>query len=144
MDKKLKLGESVSFGDYTVTASTDKNGEDVMTLQTKGQLIIRLSPSRHFAELYSAQLPNTVDAYTESGDYVKCNNCNTYQLLPHGTDKCPKCKAVGCMSWVLDSQQEANYDDLIRLKQSISTQRELSPEQYLSEESLNEISNNLK
>ena len=144
MDKKLKLGESVSFGDYTVTASTDKNGEDVMTLQTKGQLVVRVSPSRHFAELYSAQLPNTVDAYTESGDFIKCNNCNTYMLLPHGANKCPKCKAEGCMSWVLDSQQEANYDDLIRLKQSISTQRKLSPEQYLSEESLNEISNNLK
>lgn len=141
MDKKLKLGESITFGDYTVTAATDKNGVEVLTLNTKGQLIIRLSPSHHFAELYSAQLVNTVDAYTESGDYVKCKNCDTYMLLPHGADKCPKCKAEGCMAWVIDELQEANYDDLIRLKQSINTKRELSPEQYLSEKSLNEISN---
>lgn len=77
-----------------------------------------------------------VHAYTESGDFVKCNNCDIYLLLPFGADKCPQCQKSGCLSWNDESLQEANYDELIKRRYNISSHRALLPEQYLSEEIL--------
>lgn len=92
---------------------------------------------KHFGADNSESI--TVNAYTESGDFVKCNNCDTYMLLPLGADKCPQCNAVGCMSWGDDDLQEATYDDLINRKCNIKHQNELLPAQYLSDEVLEEL-----
>lgn len=40
-------------------------------------------------------------------DYVNCNNCNAKKMkIRMGSDKCPKCKKEGCLSWCDDKNPE--------------------------------------
>ena len=52
-------------------------------------MIARFSPSRHDITLYSGQMYHTIHAYAESGDFVRCQNCNKQLLLKMGTEICP-------------------------------------------------------
>lgn len=83
----------------------------------------------------------TIHAYVENGDLVKCCNCETKMLLPRGAEVCPKCKKEGCLSWIEDQPQECGYDELIKLHYNIKRCNELEPEQYLSEETIKNINN---
>lgn len=38
------------------------------------------------------------------GDWVRCNNCDKFMLIPVTLDKCPECGAVGCMSWASEDE----------------------------------------
>ena len=123
---ELKLGDIATYADFTVTAKLDHNNEPILMIETKeGQMIVRLSPSIHTVNLYSALLCNTVCAYTESGDFVRCDNCDKLLLLPAGTEVCPACKAVDMFSWIDDSKRQYDYDAILKLKCSIKSCREI-------------------
>ena len=50
-----------------------------------------------------------------SGDWVRCKNCGSVMLLPHGADKCPECEVTGCLDWVseFDNEHEVHRDYLL-------------------------------
>lgn len=50
-----------------------------------------------------------------SGDWVRCTNCGSVMLLPHGADKCPECEVTGCLDWVseFDNEHEVHRDYLL-------------------------------
>lgn len=64
-------------------------------------------------------------AYVGTGDFIWCNECEEFQLLPHGADKCPRCEEVGKMRWFDEERQEfdiseidTSYFQIIRKKTS--------------------------
>ena len=138
MTTKLELGNSVTYGDLTITAEVDHNNEPILRAISVGQLIFR-GNSTHMMDIYSKQLSNRVDAYTESGDFVRCNNCDRQLLLPTGAELCPVCKSEKQFSWLDISKHQYDYDDIIKRKQSIKSMRELTPNEYLTEETINQI-----
>lgn len=77
--------------------------------------------------------PKELHAFTDFGDFVRCNNCDKIMLLPVGAEICPCCHTEGCLAWVYDNQQEASSDELKSQYQIIS-EEELSPEEYLAQE----------
>lgn len=98
------------------------------------ELVTKTNPEIAEQSITKMNKVETIHAYVENGDLVKCNNCDTNMLLPCGADKCPKCKAEGCMSWINEEVQECNYDELIKRHYNIKRCNELRPEQYLSKE----------
>jgi ssDNA-binding Zn-finger/Zn-ribbon topoisomerase 1 len=42
-------------------------------------------------------------------DYVRCCNCGFQGTVNVGTDKCPKCKYVGALSWVQGKEQMVEH-----------------------------------
>ncbi len=81
----------------------------------------------------------TVEVYTISGDFVTCNNCDKVMLLPHGADKCPDCKAEGCLKWTDERLQETDLDGLIKRHCNLHQCKDPNPEDYLSAETLREV-----
>lgn len=79
--------------------------------------------------------PKELHAFTDFGDFVRCNNCDKIMLLPVGAEICPCCHTEGCLAWVYDNQQEASSDELKSQYQIIS-EEELSLEEYLAQETL--------
>lgn len=79
----------------------------------------------------------TVNVYTESGDFVTCNNCGKVMLLPHGADKCPECKQTGRLAWTDDDLQETTIDGLLVRHCNLHQKNDLNPEEYLSHKVLN-------
>ena len=138
MTTKLELGNSVTYGDLTIIAEVDHNNEPILRAISVGQLIFR-GNTTHMMDIYSKQLSNRVDAYTESGDLVRCNNCDRQLLLPTGAEICPVCKSEKQFSWLDISKHQYDYDDIIKRKQSIKSMRELTPNEYLTEETINQI-----
>ena len=138
MITKLELGNSVTHGNLTITAELDHNNEPILRAISVGQLIFR-GNTTHMMDIYSKQLCNSVDAYTESGDLVRCNNCDRQLLLPTGAEVCPVCKAERQFSWLDISKHQYDYDDIIQIKHSIKSMRELTPNEYLTEETINQI-----
>lgn len=74
-------------------------------------------------------------AYTEKGDLIWCIECEQFQLLPHGADKCPRCEEVGKMKWYDDNKPEyeiseidTDYFQIIRKQPLEALSRFLSPE----------------
>ena len=67
MTTKLELGNSVTYGDLTIIAEVDHNNEPILRAISVGQLIFR-GNTTHMMDIYSKQLSNRVDAYTESGE----------------------------------------------------------------------------
>ena len=138
MTTKLELGNSVTYGDLTIIAEVDHNNEPILRAISVGQLIFR-GNTTHMMDIYSKQLSNRVDAYTESGDLVRCNNCDRQLLLPTGAEICPVCRAEKQFIWLDISKHQYDYDDIIKRKQSIKSMRELTPNEYLTEETINQI-----
>ena len=138
MTAQLELGDWVTYGDLTITAELDHNNEPILKVISVGQLIFR-GNTTHIMDIYSKQLCNRVDAYTESGDLVRCNNCDRQLLLPTGTEICPVCKAEKQFSWLDGSKHQYDYDDIIKIKHSIKSMRKLTPNKYPAEEAINQI-----
>lgn len=42
----------------------------------------------------------------EYGDWVVCTECGNKMLLPCGSDRCPECGKVGCLSWASEKVYE--------------------------------------
>ncbi|RHH14421.1 hypothetical protein DW228_06365 [Bacteroides fragilis] len=80
--------------------------------------------------------PETVNVYTEVGDFVTCTNCNAVMLLPIGADKCPECKKIGCLKWMDNDLQETDIDGLLARHCNLHQKKEVEPEEYLSHEVL--------
>lgn len=76
-------------------------------------------------------------AFTDFGDWVKCNNCDKTMLLPVGSEVCPCCHTEGCLTWVNDEHQEAFSKDL-KSEYRIISEDEISPEKYLTQNTLRE------
>ena len=74
----------------------------------------------------------TVNVYTERGDFVTCSDCGKVILLPYGADKCPACKKEGCLAWADENLQETGIDGLLERHYNLHQKSELQPEDYLS------------
>lgn len=83
------------------------------------------------------EYPKELHAFTDFGDWVKCNNCDKTMLLPVGSEVCPCCHTEGCLTWVNDEHQEAFSKDL-KSKYRIISEDEISPEKYLVQNALRE------
>lgn len=68
------------------------------------------------------------------GDWVKCSQCGAIMLLPCGADQCPECCGCGTLSWIDETRQEMNVDDLGA--DVLNTNHTLKPEDYLDPETL--------
>lgn len=88
---------------------------------------------------YSGEL----HAFTGFGDFVRCNNCDKIMLLPVGAETCPCCHTEGCLAWVDDEQPEASSSEL-KSQYQIIPEEELSPEEYLAQETLQAEQKNRK
>jgi hypothetical protein len=82
----------------------------------------------------------TVYSYTDSGDFVYCNNCEKTMLVPTGADKCPACYCEGMLRWVDEEHQEVNHSELNDLDGykdfKIVVKNEPEPAEYLTDETL--------
>jgi hypothetical protein len=79
----------------------------------------------------------TVYSYTDSGDFVRCNNCDKTMLVPTGADKCPSCHYEGALAWADEEQQELTHSQLEETgKFRAIVKNELEPSEYLSVEAL--------
>ena len=115
---ELKLNDVVVYSDITIAAKLDHNNEAILMAKAKeGNLIAR--PGGGSINLYSGQLYNTIDAYVESGDYVRCNNCDRQLLLPIGAEICPVCRAESRFSWLDDRKHQYDCDAIIAQKYNI-------------------------
>lgn len=77
----------------------------------------------------------TVNVYTDTGDFVFCTNCGKKMLLPQGADKCPECKKIGHLSWTDGEPEEVNSVEQLSGRYKLNdTDAEL--EDYLSHEVL--------
>jgi hypothetical protein len=84
-------------------------------------------------QIYSEQ--PVVHSYTNSGDFVHCNNCNKIMLLPTGADKCPACYREGTLAWEDESRQETSLSELAESgKYKVVVKNEPEPSEYLSDE----------
>ena len=83
------------------------------------------------------EYPKELHAFTDFGDWVKCNNCDKTMLLPVGSEACPYCHTEGCLTWVNDKYQEAFSKDL-KSQYRIISEDEISPEEYLTRNTLQE------
>lgn len=83
------------------------------------------------------EYPKELHAFTDFGDWVKCNNCDKTMLLPVGSEVCPCCHTEGCLTWVNDEHQEAFTKDL-KSRYRIISEDEISPEEYLTRNTLQE------
>lgn len=92
---------------------------------------------KFYQEKIEKEYPKELHAFTDFGDLVKCNNCDKTMLLPVGSEICPCCHTEGCLAWVNDEQLEAFSKDLKSQYQIIS-EDELSPEEYPTQEMLQE------
>ena len=52
-----------------------------------------------------------IKAYVEVGDHVRCNNCDTEMLVPHGADICPNCGYNGALAWVSEDEDKKEASD---------------------------------
>lgn len=91
---------------------------------------------KFYQEKTEKEYPKELHAFTDFGDLVKCNNCDK-TLLPVGSEICPCCHTEGCLAWVNDEQQEAFSKDL-KSQYRIISEDELSPEEYPTQEMLQE------
>jgi hypothetical protein len=79
----------------------------------------------------------TVYSYTDSGDFVRCDNCDTSMLVPIGADKCPACHFEGGLVWADNNRQEATLSALEETGEfNITIKNEPEPVEYLSVEVL--------
>ncbi|KAA6302824.1 MAG: hypothetical protein EZS26_000994 [Candidatus Ordinivivax streblomastigis] len=82
-------------------------------------------------EMYEEK--TTVYSYTDTGDFVHCNNCNNTMLLPTGADRCPLCHYEEWIAWVNEDQTEVTYSELEKSgKYNIERRGKLEPSEYLS------------
>ena len=72
----------------------------------------------------------TVDVYTERGDFVTCSGCGKVMLLPYGADRCPACKAEGTLSWTDASLQETDIDGLLERHCNLHRKNDPQPVDY--------------
>ena len=77
-------------------------------------------------------------AYVETGDFVICNNCDAYMLLPTGADKCPRCEKVGCLAWVNDNRNDLSFDELKTLNYQVIDEDTLNYKDFLSPQVLSQ------
>lgn len=92
---------------------------------------------KFYQEKIEKEYPKELHAFTDFGDLVKCNNCDKTMLLPVGSEICPCCHTEGCLAWVNDEQQEVFSKDL-KSQYRIISEDELSPEEYPTQEMLQE------
>lgn len=62
------------------------------------------------------------DQSLTEGDFVCCNDCGKYMLLPYGMEKCLDCESQN-LSWV-DEGQEKTIDELINEGYKIKYEKE--------------------
>lgn len=79
------------------------------------------------------EYPKELHAFTDFGDFVRCNNCSKIMLLPIGAEICPCCHTEGCLAWVDDKHQEASSEKL-KSEYQIISEDELPLEEYLAQE----------
>lgn len=70
------------------------------------------------------------------GEWLHCNNCEENMLLPNNADRCPECGNVGCLTHV---KHDATDYDLSDIDNPYETGHDISPMQYLSRESYEDI-----
>lgn len=90
-----------------------------------------------YKEKIRKEYPKELHAFTDFGDFVRCNSCGKIMILPIGSEICPCCHTEGCLAWVDDERQEASSKEL-ESQYQIIPEDELSPEGYLTQETLQE------
>ncbi|WP_455635186.1 hypothetical protein [Parabacteroides sp.] len=83
------------------------------------------------------EYPKELHAFTDFGDFVRCNNCGKTMLLPIGAEICPSCDTEGYLAWVDDEHQEVSCEKL-KSEYQIIPEDDLPPEEYLTQETLQE------
>ena len=74
----------------------------------------------------------TINVYTEAGDFVTCSDCGNVMLLPYGADRCPACGSEDKLSWADESLQETDIDGLLERHCNLHQKNDPNPEDYLS------------
>lgn len=114
----------------------EKESERVLHVFRENNLV---GQAQLLASKYINRSPNmaVIYLYTDSGDLVHCNMCDTDMLVPTGADKCPKCYFEGGLQWLDDNNQESTVSQLSENRKYILVTRN-DPEttEYLSDEVL--------
>lgn len=83
------------------------------------QILSQMHEFHYPIDVYSApgrkEEPEThTYIHVDTGDWVHCTFCDHVMLLPHGSEKCPKCGMTGRLQWVDENHPEMSKKQLKR------------------------------